>query len=348
MKNINVKKHHQTAISDQKFIKNKSNIIEINKIYNIDYLELLLGIEDESIDFICIDPPYGKIKGMRLSGQKAIIDWDNIIDWNLMFKIFNKKLKKGGTIAVFGQQPTYSQMISANLKNFKYEFIWEKNNSAQGFHSNKMPLIYTENIAIFIKTGDKRIFNKPNTPLEINKKQYFNRWYAQQLFYFIGKTRRSIHSELGHRKLEFYFHFVGKHFSLLSEKNYNDLIKHYHINSWEKFIPYSELKEKWIQEKHFNKNVSLDSCIYNGTFKNILKISKDYKPYYHPTQKPLKLMEILIKIFTNENDLVLDCFAGSGSTLVASKKLNRNFIGSEIEKKYYDIALKRIKNAVFL
>lgn len=62
----------------------------------------------------------------------------------------------------------------------------------------------------------------------------------------------------------------------------------------------------------------------------------------HPTQKPLSLMERCVNIWTKENDLVLDCFMGSGTTGVACKKLNRNFIGVELEKKYFDIAEKRI------
>jgi len=63
----------------------------------------------------------------------------------------------------------------------------------------------------------------------------------------------------------------------------------------------------------------------------------------HPTQKPVALMEYLIKTYTNENELVLDFTAGSGSTLVAAKNLNRQFIGIEKEEEYYNICLKRLK-----
>lgn len=62
----------------------------------------------------------------------------------------------------------------------------------------------------------------------------------------------------------------------------------------------------------------------------------------HPTQKSLKLMEELVKIHSNENDVILDCFAGSGTTLLAAKNLGRQFIGIEKEKEYYDIILKRL------
>lgn len=65
----------------------------------------------------------------------------------------------------------------------------------------------------------------------------------------------------------------------------------------------------------------------------------------HPTQKPVEFMEELIRIFTNVNDTVLDCFAGSGSTGVACVNTNRNFIGMELDKGYFEIANQRIKEA---
>ena len=63
----------------------------------------------------------------------------------------------------------------------------------------------------------------------------------------------------------------------------------------------------------------------------------------HSNQKPTEILEYLIKTYTNENDIILDCFAGSGSTLVAAKNTNRKYIGIEKEKEYYDICLKRLE-----
>lgn len=63
----------------------------------------------------------------------------------------------------------------------------------------------------------------------------------------------------------------------------------------------------------------------------------------HPTQKPIALLEELVKTFTNEGDLILDNTMGSGSTGIAALNLNRNFIGIELDKKYFDIAEDRIK-----
>ena len=75
---------------------------------------------------------------------------------------------------------------------------------------------------------------------------------------------------------------------------------------------------------------------------NILKYKKDYDGY-HPTQKPVLLLEDLIKTFSNENELVVDFTMGSGSTGVACVNTNRNFIGIERDSKYFEIATNRIK-----
>lgn len=64
----------------------------------------------------------------------------------------------------------------------------------------------------------------------------------------------------------------------------------------------------------------------------------------HPTQKPIKVMEWIIKRLTNENDTILDPFAGSGSTGVAALNLNRKFIGIELDKNYFNMAKERIES----
>ena len=66
--------------------------------------------------------------------------------------------------------------------------------------------------------------------------------------------------------------------------------------------------------------------------------------FVHPTQKPVDLMEYLIKTYTNEGELVLDNCMGSGTTGIACKNLNRDFIGMEMDDKYFELAKKRIEN----
>jgi len=72
------------------------------------------------------------------------------------------------------------------------------------------------------------------------------------------------------------------------------------------------------------------------------KNKEDKDLYIHPTIKPLEMVKKHILHSSNEGDTILDCFMGSGTTAVACKELNRNFIGYEIDKTYYDIAVDRV------
>ncbi len=76
---------------------------------------------------------------------------------------------------------------------------------------------------------------------------------------------------------------------------------------------------------------------------SIIQFNRD-KEKMHPTQKPVALFEYLIKTYTNEGDIVLDNCMGSGTTAIACMNTNRNYIGFELDKGYYDIILERIKN----
>ena len=83
----------------------------------------------------------------------------------------------------------------------------------------------------------------------------------------------------------------------------------------------------------------------NGRDSNIIK-AKRTDNNLHPTQKPVNLMEFLIEKSTKENDLVLDCFSGSGTTAIACHNTKRKFIGCEIEETHYETSIKRITNHV--
>lgn len=96
-----------------------------------------------------------------------------------------------------------------------------------------------------------------------------------------------------------------------------------------------------------NSNGSLKLHEYKDTGyrypNDILEFNRvPLRQYVHPTQKPIPLLEYLIKTFSNEGDLVLDNCMGSGSTGVACKNLNRNFIGIEINAKFYETAKTRL------
>jgi DNA modification methylase len=119
------------------------------------------------------------------------------------------------------------------------------------------------------------------------------------------------------------------------------------ILHWEKINPFPAISKVytfsieyilWYVNSHpytFNKTGLKD--VFKYSFCNGSEREK------HPAQKPIKLIQQLIKTHSKENDLILDCFIGSGTTAVACEKLNRRWIGIEISEKYCDIAKQRIK-----
>lgn len=89
-----------------------------------------------------------------------------------------------------------------------------------------------------------------------------------------------------------------------------------------------------------------EAVLTNEKYPNtICRFAKEHRNFNHPTQKPVALLEYLIRTYTNEGDCVLDCTMGSGSTLVACANTGRRGIGIELMQEYYDIAVKRVKDA---
>ncbi|MDO8610983.1 MAG: site-specific DNA-methyltransferase [bacterium] len=117
------------------------------------------------------------------------------------------------------------------------------------------------------------------------------------------------------------------------------------------YYPIMTLKDKIKKSKCYKQSES-NPLKYNDGIErtythsyptNIIQVSNaSQKNKLHPTQKPVILMEYLIKTYSQENDLVLDNCFGSGSTLIAAKNLNRQFIGIEKEEKYFNIAKERL------
>lgn len=107
--------------------------------------------------------------------------------------------------------------------------------------------------------------------------------------------------------------------------------------------PYYMQQVEYILFMSKGRTKQINNC---GT-SNLLSISNiQNKNNDHPTEKPVELMEILIKNSTKEGDLVLDPFVGVGATPLACQNLNRNFIGCEIDKKYYDTAMERLNSCL--
>ena len=119
------------------------------------------------------------------------------------------------------------------------------------------------------------------------------------------------------------------------------------------YNPQMQQGKKWHRggkKEHKTGSLGNSTLFNNGSDKTNLKYPKNLIEFsnankmnnLHPTQKPILLMEYLIRTYTNENETVLDFTMGSGSTGVAAKNLNRGFIGIEQDQKYFNIAKERI------
>ena len=184
----------------------------------------------------------------------------------------NKLIKPNGAIVLFGSEPFSSALRMSNIKNYKYDWIWEKERASNFFLAKKQSMKYHEIISIFYK-------KQPTYNPQMRKGKENHSWWK-----WISKS------------------------------------DHYWTN---KFVDRENSEMKYP--------------------KSIIKFNKDkWIEWLHPTQKPVALMEYLIKTYTNEWELILDFTAGSGSTLVAAKNTNRKYIWIEMEEKYVDIIKERL------
>ena len=247
-------------------------------LYKGDCLEVMDNLIKEGItvDSIICDLPYG------LTACK----WDTIIPFEKMWLRLNKLIKPNGAIVLFGSEPFSSALRMSNIKNFKYDWIWHKNNTSGFALAKKQPMRNHEIISIF---------------------------YSKQCTYNYIKEDRQM-NESSKKRMEYDFTSTkGKN------KQQNGLKK-------VQYIP---------EDKHLS---------YPKSIKYFENVANNSNERVHPTQKPVALMEYLIKTYTNENELVLDFTCGSGSTLVGCLNTNRRGIGIEMDDKYFDIAKDRINN----
>jgi site-specific DNA-methyltransferase (adenine-specific) len=246
---------------------------------------------------------------------------------------------------LFSQEPYTTKLITEAIPNipFNYRATWEKDNFAVALGAKVNMVSFTEDILIFSKPSPKLDFNKSN-PLRDLMIKYVDKYskdYLIELFKNEGRYS-SEQSARVHASYKFGFN-GGFRIDLMTESLYNYLTD---------FIEFEEsyIELKTVYDLHHEKVKEELNEKYPSTFNlwegkkyksNILKYKKDYDGH-HPTQKPILLLEDLIKTFSNENDLVVDLTMGSGSTGVACKNTNRDFIGIEMNNEYYDIACKRV------
>jgi site-specific DNA-methyltransferase (adenine-specific) len=251
------------------------------KLYQGDCLEVMDGLISLGVKFdaIITDIPYGT----------TACKWDSVIPLDEMWERLNKLIKLNRAIVLFGSEPFTSKLRISNIKNYKHEWYWNKNNSGNILCAKYMPLKVIENICIF--SNGKCTYN----PQMIKRTEKEEKEFISKR----GKNHTTKKSDM----------FSG-------------------IKSGA-FIHTSNTKYKYPINL-LNFNARSNEC------NNRIRV--------HPTQKPVALLEYLIKTYTNEGDLVLDFTMGSGSTGVACMNTNRRFVGIELDENYFNIAKNRIEN----
>ena len=300
-------------------------------------------IESGTVDLILTDLPYGVVKMKESAGNYKVLNtaetWDKAIEPKSIYEIANRILRKNGKMILFSQEPYTSRMITEAIPNvpFSYRAIWEKDNFAVALGANKNMVSYFEDVLIFSKNHQKHDFEGMH-PL---------RPYFKIVMDFIGLNKKAIVEKIG-QKADHTFRTDSTQYGLCTEKTYSELIKVFGIDKIDVFKNFGELKQidteyrtellRQMNEQHPSVFNLWEGNKYKS---NILKYKKDYNGY-HPTQKPILLLEDLIKTFSNEGNLVVDLTMGSGSTGVACKNTNRSFIGIEKDENYFKIAEQRI------
>ena len=311
---------------------NKKNMIELlkgNCLIESD------NIESGSVDLILTDLPYGTVKDLGNSdtiqhGMKGKTEWDSVIDTDKIMQIANRILRKNGKMILTAQHPFTNELINKALPNlpFNYSMIWEKDHFANALTAKKAPLNYYEDVLVFSKTHQLKVDNHLRDYMREERQKVKEAGYKDRDLRVMCGLSLKGGGMLGH--------YWGKEqWTMPTEKHYATLQQ---TGFFKK--PYSELKKYY---EDYKKSFSSTFNLWEGNkYKsNILKYKKDYTGH-HPTQKPVLLLEDLIKTFSNENDLVVDLTMGSGSTGVACKNTNRSFIGIEQDEKYFEIATERI------
>jgi site-specific DNA-methyltransferase (adenine-specific) len=242
-----------------------------------DCLELMKQIPDGSIDLILCDLPYGT----------TACKWDTVIPFEPLWEQYERIIKDNGAICLFGSEPFSTLLRYSNLKMYKYDWVWVKNN-AVGFVNAKLKPMNKHEIISTFSRGKTSNGNSNNMP-----------YYPQGLIPFNKEVRS------GNKK--------GK------DNTY-----------WRPSLKSSN-EGGYIQQ-------------YTNYPTTVLQFDKVSKAV-HPTQKPVALLEYLIKTYTNEGEVVLDNCMGSGSTCVAAINTNRHYIGFELDENYFGIAKQRIREA---
>ena len=333
------------------------------EIYCDDCLDKMKEFNDNSIDLVLIDPPYniGKDKWDK---WKSVEDY--IVFMGKVFKEIERVLKPNGSFYFFLNdflQLVKLQTYIENNTNFIFRnlLIWNKRfdeASNKGFldgfcevnelrNYQKMAeycLFYT----FQDRTGLKNVYEDENCFSSI--KQYLknekrNSGLSNKDLSLLFSKYTNKKGCLNRSVIEHYF--SKKQWVFPTEDIYKNVLQK--TGFFKK--PYEELKTEYetLRQEYetLRQEYEKERYVFNNQKKHHSVMNYEIaKKQGHMTPKPVDLLEYLIKTSSNENNVVLDCFMGSGSTGVACMNTNRYFIGIELEEKYFEIAKKRIEESL--
>jgi len=312
-----------------------------------DCLERMKEIPAGSVDMVLTDPPYGT----------TACKWDTVIDLEAMWDQIGDVLKPNGVCVLTASQPFTSRLVMSNPDWFRYSWVWEKDQGVNFLSAKRQPLKAHEDVLVFyVDLATQRGAAEEYHPV---------RRYLQDERSATGLSSEGMRRLLGNYMASHYF-TNGVQFCIPSEENYRKLQK-----TGRFAMPYAELKAWYdalgesVKGVTYNPQMVAGSPYTSGKGssgevtgsvnktqtknkgtrypRSVIKMKRETG--HHPTQKPVALMEYLIRTYTNEGDTVLDFTCGSGSTGVAAVNTGRNFIGIELDQGYYAIAEKRIEDA---
>ena len=242
-------------------------------LYKGDCLEEMKKIPDGSVDLVLTDPPYGT----------TACKWDSVIPFEPMWAQLHRVAKKNAAIVLFGSEPFSSALRMSNIKEYRYDWVWEKERPTNIFNMKREAAKVHEIISVFGGKNYYPIMEKSVQPNNNNKAKNKSQQGTMNTIETTGCS------------------------SKISD-DYNPLLRY----------PRSILE--------FSRNTRGNKKL-------------------HPTQKPVALLEYLIRTYTQPGETVLDFTLGSGSTGVACVNTGRKFIGIELDEHYFGIAQERIGNA---
>ena len=325
-----------------------------------DCLEIMKDIETNSIDLLFCDLPYGQTS----------CKWDCLIDLDLFWKQVNRICKEKTPMFFTCSTKFGVSLINSNPKNFRYDLVWVKSAPCGFLNAKKMPMKKHEMIYVFYKKlplydlsshthkflKDNVVRESTNNEVYESPKLTYNHKKRDEPLYdpplptsVVRETSKSIYGE--ETKKIFIYDDTGKLRN--SEPRYDPP------------LPTSVVKEDtFIRGKNKSKEhvYKSEERVDNGkgwTYPSEYNSRKNGEPAYdpplptsilevksqkgkHATQKPVALMEWILKYYSKEGDVVLDPTMGSGSTGIACKNMNRNFIGIELDEEIYKVAQERI------